>query len=197
MTTLVKICGMTDEQAVREAVEAGVDALGFVFYEPSPRNLAPARAATLAAAVPSHVRRVAVMLHPDAGLWNEVSHVLRPDVLQTDREDFRYLTVPSGIEKWPVVREGAVPDQLAPQEIFVYEGRQSGQGSLVDWETAAAIARRGRMILAGGLSADNVAQAIAKVTPFGVDVSSAVESQPGVKDVRKMRAFIEAAKAAA
>ena len=80
--------------------------------------------------------------------------------------------------------------------IFVYEGRKSGMGETVDWETAAAIAREGRMILAGGLSADNVAEAIAKVAPYGVDVSSAVESRPGVKDAARIAAFVEAARAA-
>ena len=191
---MVKICGMTDERAVQAAVDAGADALGFVFFDKSPRNLSPERAAGLAARVPQHVRRVAVMLHPDAGLWDEVSRVLRPDVLQTDAGDFSYLSVEHGVEKWPVLREGAVPDYFPAT--FVYEGPKSGMGETVDWEIAAEIARQGQMILAGGLGVDNVAAAIAKVMPYGVDVSSAVESQPGVKDVDKISAFVEAAKAA-
>ena len=90
---MVKICGMTDERAVQAAVDAGADALGFVFFDKSPRSLSPERAVRLAAKVPQHVRRVAVMLHPDARLWDEVSRVLRPDVLQTDAGDFLYLSV--------------------------------------------------------------------------------------------------------
>ena len=77
---------------------------------------------------------------------------------------------------------------------FLYEGRHSGQGQQVDWARAARIAGRGRMILAGGLNHDNVAQAIRQVSPFGVDVSSAVEFEPGKKDPTKIRAFIDAAK---
>jgi phosphoribosylanthranilate isomerase len=196
VTTIVKICGLTDEEAVRAAIDAGADALGFVFYDKSPRNLAPERAAMLANNVPAHVRRVAVMLHPDSTLWNEVSNVLRPDVLQTDSEDFSYLDVDEGIEQWPVLREGSVAERDGLPATFVYEGTKSGHGQAVDWDAAADIARRGQMILAGGLTIDNVAEAIYKVVPYGVDVSSAVESAPGKKDVAKIAAFIAAAKAA-
>ena len=192
MSTFVKICGMTDAAAIRAAVDAGADAVGFVFFHKSPRNITPSRAADLAASVPAGVRRVAVMLHPDAALWAEVQATLRPDVLQTDSDDFSYLQVDAAIEKWPVVREGAMP----AGGTFVYEGKMSGKGETVDWNIAAALARRGNMILAGGLTAANVATAINKVSPFGVDVSSAVESAPGVKDTGLIRTFIEAAKAA-
>jgi phosphoribosylanthranilate isomerase len=196
MTTLVKICGLTDLAAVRAAVAAGADAVGFVFYDKSPRNLSPAEAARLAEDVPANVRRVAVMLHPDASLWAEVSNTLRPDVIQTDSDDFSYLQVAENIEKWPVLREGSLPADGVLPETFVYEGTSSGQGELVDWDTARQIARRGRMILAGGLTAGNVADAIRNVAPWGVDVSSAVESAPGRKDAAMIAAFVTAAKAA-
>jgi phosphoribosylanthranilate isomerase len=133
-------------------------------------------------------------MHPDAELWNEIQTELKPDVLQTDIADFGYLDVDATIEKWPVVREGSVPRSLP--ELFVYEGKQSGQGQTVDWKLAAAYASHARMILAGGLSAGNVADAIGAVRPYGVDVSSAVESQPGKKDPDKIKAFVDAAKAA-
>lgn len=196
MTTLVKICGLGDQQAVQAAVAAGADAVGFVFFEKSPRNITPEKAARLAVDVPANVRRVAVMLHPSSALWDEVSDALRPDVLQTDSDDFSYLSVAEDIEKWPVLREGAVSEDGMLPETFVYEGTRSGQGQTVDWNAAAAIARRGRMILAGGLTIENVANAISKVAPYGVDVSSAVESSPGEKDVAKIAAFVAAAKAA-
>jgi phosphoribosylanthranilate isomerase len=196
VTTLVKICGLCDQKAVQAAVAAGADAVGFVFFDKSPRNITPEKAARLAAGVPANVRRVAVMLHPDSALWDEVSDVLRPDVLQTDRDDFSSLNVAEHIEKWPVLREGAVSAGDMLPDTFVYEGTRSGQGQAVDWNAAAAIARRGRMILAGGLTTENVANAIGKVAPYGVDASSALESAPGEKDVAKIAAFVAAAKAA-
>lgn len=191
---MVKICGLTDEAAVKAAVAAGADALGFVFAD-SVRRVTPARAAELAGAVPAHVLRVAVMLHPSPAEWDEVSSVFRPQVLQTDAADFDALKVPEDVVRWPVLREGAFTDRGTLPEVFVYEGRTSGRGRTVDWRRAAPYAKRGRMILAGGLTPDNVAAAIREAGPWGVDVSSAVESAPGRKDPDKIAAFITAARA--
>lgn len=196
MTILVKICGLTDGAAVQAAVDAGADAVGFVFYDKSPRNLSPEKAARLAADVPANVLRIAVLLHPEAALWNEVSDALRPDVVQTDKDDFSYLQVAAGIAKWPVLREGTVTEEERLPATFVYEGTRSGHGQTVDWNSAAVIASRGQMILAGGLTIGNVAAAITRVAPYGVDVSSAVESQPGKKDVELITAFVAAARTA-
>ncbi len=196
MTTLVKICGMTDSSAIRAAVTAGADAIGFVFYAKSPRNVSAEQAHKLGQDIPSHIRRVAVMLHPEVALWEEVEAVFRPDVLQTDIEDLSYLHVAAGIELWPVIREGSVRDEMSFPETFVYEGQKSGSGETVNWTVAAGIARRGRMILAGGLDIENVGEAIRQVSPYGVDVSSAVESERGKKDVAKIAAFVAAARAA-
>ena len=194
MSVFVKICGLTDERAVCTAIDAGADAVGFVFHEQSPRNLSLTDAVRLGNLIPDVVKKVAVTMHPDESLWQRIQEALEPDVLQTDFDDFEYLRVQAEVEKWPVLREGSVPQELP--DVFVYEGRQSGQGETVDWEIAASLSRRGRMILAGGLSTENIAEAVAKVSPFGVDVSSAVESAPGVKDPGMIRAFIDAAKAA-
>lgn len=194
MTVMVKVCGMTDSAAVEAAVAANVDAIGFVFFKKSPRNVTPAEARTLASDIPKHIRRIAVMLHPEASLWQEVEEVFQPDVLQTDSDDFAYLSVAQGVEQWPVYREGSVDDETALPETYVYEGRKSGHGQTVDWSRAANIAKRGQMILAGGLSIENVGDAILQVRPFGVDVSSAVESSPGKKDAAKIAAFTAAAR---
>ncbi|MDE0755237.1 MAG: phosphoribosylanthranilate isomerase [Woeseiaceae bacterium] len=191
---MVKVCGMTDSAAVEAAVAANVDAIGFVFFEKSPRNVTPAEARTLASDIPKHIRRIAVMLHPEASLWQEVEEVFQPDVLQTDSDDFAYLSVAQGVEQWPVYREGSVDDETALPETYVYEGRKSGHGQTVDWSRAANIAKRGQMILAGGLSIENVGDAILQVRPFGVDVSSAVESSPGKKVAAKIAAFTAAAR---
>lgn len=200
----VKICGLGSAEQVRAAVDAGADAVGFVFAD-SVRRIDPADAAVIAESVPDTVIKVAVMLHPSDEEWRAVLREFRPDVLQTDAGDFAGLNVPSDIECWPVCRQGnkvtdtlfqgnKVTDTLFTR--FVYEGPRSGQGETVDWAQAANVARRGNMILAGGLSAANVGEAIATVRPFGVDVSSAVESAPGQKDPDMIREFISAARAA-
>jgi phosphoribosylanthranilate isomerase len=190
---LVKICGLTDAAAVAAAVESGADAVGFVFAE-SARRISVQRAAEISAEVPNTVRRVAVMMHPSGDEWHEVRTGFRPDVLQTDIDDFENLDVPDEIERWPVLREGAIPDDGQVPEIFVYEGVLSGSGETVNWRLAAQMAKRGNMILAGGLSIANVTEAINEVAPFGVDVSSGVESAAGKKDTAKIRAFIDAVK---
>jgi len=196
MKPLVKICGLSEVVTLRVAIDAGADAVGFVFAR-SVRQVTPALAAELAAEVPENVARVAVMLHPTVDEWQEVREVFQPDVLQTDLADFSYLEVPQEIVRWPVVREGAAPANDTWPELFVYEGGASGQGQTVDWQLAAQHANSGRMVLAGGLDDRNVSDAIRAVQPYGVDVSSGVEVAPGQKDVGKIRAFIEAAHAAA
>jgi len=193
MTAVVKICGLKDRAIVNAAIEAGADAVGFVFAS-SPRRVSIAQALEAAADVPQSVMKIAVMLHPAADDWNNVAREFRPDVLQTDVADFDYLEVPDDVQRWPVIREGQSLAKMP--DTFVYEGSKSGQGQRVDWKRAAEIAACGRMILAGGLSADNVASAIETVAPWGVDVSSAVEASPGVKDRRKIESFIKAAKSA-
>ena len=192
MTPMIKICGINDSESIHAAIQAGADAIGFVFYEHSPRNLTLDKAVRLAADMPNNVIKVAVMMHPSVTHWEGVQKRFRPDAVQTDMEDFSYLKVKAGIEKWPVLREGSVLE-CCPEK-FVYEGKTSGQGKVVDWKIAGEFAKRGQMILAGGLSATNVREAIQLVSPFGVDVSSAVESRPGIKDTHKIRAFISEVK---
>lgn len=197
---LVKICGLSKAEHVRAAIAAGADAVGFVFAE-SVRRVDPSHAATIAKEVPDTIKRVAVMLHPTNEEWQAVLRDFSPDVLQTDAGDFADLDVPDTVECWPVYREGnKVTGTLdtfnTVSGTFLYEGAKSGQGETVDWSRAAGIAQRGNMILAGGLGAHNVAEAIATVMPFGVDVSSAVESAPGEKDPQMIREFVTAARAA-
>ena len=191
MTPFIKICGLTDAAAVAAAVQSGADAVGFVFAD-SVRRIKVQDAAIISDAVPQQIKRVAVMLHPSKDEWLEVRDGFRPDALQTDLADFAYLEVPDGIEKWPVLREGPTPAGDNFPEMFVYEGNASGSGETVDWAVAAQLAKRGKMILAGGLNIANVPDAIRKVAPFGVDVSSGVESAPGKKDATKIQAFIDA-----
>ena len=193
MSVLVKVCGLREKHHVDDAVEAGADALGFVFAE-SPRQVTPALARSISEHVPAQVKRVAVMLHPGNDEWLAVLEEFAPDVLQTDSRDFDSLEVPATVERWPVYREGnAAPDS---DSTYVYEGPKSGHGETVDWSVAAELARRGNMVLAGGLNPDNVAKALRTVRPFGVDASSGLESAPGQKDSHLITEFISAARAA-
>jgi phosphoribosylanthranilate isomerase len=191
----IKICGLTTEAAVAAALEAGADAIGFVFA-PSPRALAPARAARLAAPARGRARCVAVCRHPEQSMVDQILRELAPDVLQTDAADFAVLALPAGLERLPVVRAGAsLPEPLPARLLF--EGPTSGSGIASDWRAARELARRAALILAGGLTAHNVGAAIATVAPCGVDVSSGVEARPGVKDPAAIVSFVAAARAAA
>ena len=136
------------------------------------------------------------MLHPRAAFCDAVIAGLSPDVVQTDASDFAYLNIPGHIERWPVLRESTVDVKFALPARFVYEGDSSGTGDRVDWQAASHLSATGEMILAGGLHADNVADAIRQVRPWAVDVSSGVESSPGQKDPNKIKEFIAAARAA-
>lgn len=193
MSVFVKICGLRKADDVHAAIDAGADAVGFVFAK-SVRQITAAQAAAISAAVPAHIKRVAVMLHPANEEWQTVLQTFSPHALQTDAEDFALLDVPDSVEQWPVYREGGPkPDTSGT---YIYEGHKSGQGVRVDWSLAAKIARDGKMILAGGLAVQNIAEAITTVQPFGVDVSSAVESAPGQKDAQLIKEFLSAVRAA-
>ena len=222
MQLWIKICGLTSPEAVAMAVACGADALGFVFHAGSARDLTPARAAALARDVPRHVLRVAVTRHPAQSLVAAIAAGFAPDLLQTDLADLASLRLPVGLAVLPVLRAGAVPARAMPAGAtrpgrptrpggatrpgaasaplparFLYEGAASGSGLLADWREAAALARQAELVLAGGLTPANVAEAVTAVRPFGVDVSSGVEDAPGHKDPERIRAFVAAARAAA
>jgi phosphoribosylanthranilate isomerase len=192
---MVKICGLRTADDVQAAVNAGADAIGFVFAA-SARRVSPGEASTACKDIPASLRRVAVMRHPSNEEWLKVLDGFGPDVLQTDIEDFDVLDVPCSVERWPVIREGNPALEGTLPATFLYEGAQSGTGQKVDWAEAARVAANGNMILAGGLSAANVADAVASVKPMGVDVSSGVESEPGRKGPVLIHEFVEAARAA-
>ena len=191
----IKICGMTTAPAVTAAIDAGVDAIGFVFAQ-SPRQVTPRTAATLARAARGRVRCVAVARHPTQRAVDEIVEALRPDLLQTDAGDFRMLRLPATLERLPVVRAGDTHPAPLPQRML-FEGPASGSGWLSDWDAACAFAARTELVLAGGLNAANVAAAIAAVHPFGVDVSSGVEERPGVKSPAEIVKFVSTVRATA
>jgi phosphoribosylanthranilate isomerase len=190
----IKICGMTSADAVAAAVAARVDAIGFVFA-PSPRRVTPERAAQLAALAPRGMLKFAVTQHPLQSQVDEICRILKPDFFQTDVEDLRALELPARVQAMPVVRFGRALPQPVPSRL-IFEGPNSGSGEVADWDRASRLARTTDLILAGGLTPRNVAAAIAAVQPYGVDVSSGVETIKGSKDPEKIHEFGRAARAA-
>lgn len=195
MSLFIKICGLSNPESVAAAVDAGADAIGFVFAE-SPRRVCAAHAAELAHDIPDHIKRVAVTRHPDHAELDEVLRVLKPDYLQSDAADFAAISLPAYCTALPVYREAAGLDAptVAGTRIL-FEGRVSGSGHTADWNEARALAQGCELLLAGGLNIDNVAAAISHVRPWGVDVSSGVESERGKKDAGLIREFVACVRA--
>lgn len=190
MSLFVKVCGVRDLETALACAGAGVDAVGFVF-DRSIRRIDVYAAVDIAAGVPELEPVAVFRRYP-----SDVLDVFNPRLVQADH--------PASAATLPVFREAPGVEQLIDtymlrhaNGIFLYEGPVSGAGRTVSWERAAAIARKGRMILAGGLSPENVASAVETVRPFGVDVSSGVERRPGVKDPARIRKFVTAARSAA
>ena len=196
MRTRVKICGITRVEDAHAAANAGADAIGFVFAK-SVRQVSPATARALAVPARGRAACVAVTLHPEARALDEILAVFEPDLLQTDASDLAAFA-PGKVRcpVLPVVRAGSEPPSPLPDRLL-FEGPVSGTGEIADWERARDVALRTRLVLAGGLRPANVATAIARVRPYGVDVSSGVESQPGVKSPALILEFVKAARAAA
>jgi len=198
----IKICGMCGAADVDAAVGAGADALGFVFHEPSPRNLTLDAARAMQRAVPKGLERVAVFLHPAQALVDAVIDALQPDWLQTDLGDLEKLELPADQRVLPVLRRTG--ETLRSRDgtpigrhRVMLDGGTSGVGMRADWAAARGLAARCELVLAGGLDPGNVAEAVATVRPFGLDVSSGVERARGVKDPARIREFIDAARGAA
>jgi phosphoribosylanthranilate isomerase len=192
MKTLIKICGLSNQESVDVAVQSGADLIGFVFAKTSPRCISPEQASQLSQSIPEQVKTTAVMLHPSASEVQEVLDRFQPDYLQTDAKDFAYLNLPEGCRPLKVYRD--LPqfnlNEIDPNELSLFEGKNSGVGELVDTDRAADVAHHAPIILAGGLNPSNVASVLQAIQPQGVDVSSGVESKPGIKDVQKIRNFI-------
>lgn len=194
----VKICGMTDTRAVAAALEAGVDAIGFVFA-PSVRQVTPAQAVQLARPARGNALCVAVTRHPSPELLELIFEIFQPDVLQTDSRDFTRIELPPGVAAWPVLRGAGRSEDAAAlhgRQRVLFEGPQSGTGLVADWTAARELVGGRELILAGGLRPDNVEEAIASVRPFGVDVSSGVEDAPGRKSPALIESFVARARTA-
>lgn len=187
----IKICGLTTPDAVAAALDAGVDAIGFVFAK-SVRQVTPSQALALASPARGRVRCVAVTRHPSQQDFDEILSVFEPDVLQTDAPDFELLKVPGRLARLPVFRGAPAAESSGLPGRILFEGATSGAGALADWSVAHKVARRTELVLAGGLNPANVAAAIEAVRPFGVDVSTGVEARPGVKSPAEIENFVRA-----
>lgn len=188
MKVWVKICGLLTIEDVKATVAAGADAIGFVFAE-SPRQIDAQEAAALLAVVPAHVERIAVFRRPAAGELAAIAHL--PLTSVQARADWDRAGLPMGWGFLPSHRDA--PSLEGLQGRFLLDGAHGGGlGQAPDMRRARELARGGEMILAGGLRPDTVADAIRVVRPFGVDVSSGVESRRGVKDPARIRAFVRA-----
>jgi phosphoribosylanthranilate isomerase len=196
---ILKVCGITNQQDADAAIAAGANAIGFNFYPPSPRHIAPAAAAAIDTA--PGIRRVGVFVNEPRDRVEAIAREARLDVAQLHGDESAAL-FPAGIAVWKAARVSgpfdlAVYDRL-PAEAIVLDGPAGelygGAGTAFDWNLAAPGTRH--IILAGGLDASNVARAISIARPWGVDACSRIESAPGIKDHQKMIDFLQAAKAA-
>ncbi len=191
----------------RAAVVSGVDAVGFVFSE-SPRQITPARAAAICKEeIPPWVQRFAVFRRPTPEEVERTLAEFTPHFVQTEVPDGKSIPLPPAVSLVPVFHDGPDLSERLAQHlgksnqsdsmIHLENPGRGGQGIRVDWNRASVAACHCRLVLAGGLNPQNVQEAVLQVRPFGVDVSSGVESSPGVKDPERIAAFIRAAHAGA
>jgi phosphoribosylanthranilate isomerase len=178
-------------------VECGARALGFVFWPGSPRAIDPYRARVIAATLPPFVTPVGVFVNQSADYVGRVASLVRLGAVQLHGDETAAYA--AGIAT-PVIKAVTVADpQLSvwPSRTLLLvdvhdPAKRGGTGRTVDWSAAARIAAERQILLAGGLTPENVAEAVASVRPFGIDVSSGVERSPGVKDHQRLRALFEA-----
>jgi len=205
MTTMrVKVCGITRAADAEAAVRLGAAAVGFVFWPQSPRRVAPDVAAAIASALPALVVRVGVFVNAPVDEVRRVAQIARLQAVQLhgDEAVAPYLALPVAVIKAvgltsdaDVERAASLPAEVTALVDAVDPVRRGGTGRGAPRALAAALARRRPIVLAGGLSAENVGDAVAAVRPWGLDVSSGVEAAPGVKDAARLAAFFEAVRA--
>jgi phosphoribosylanthranilate isomerase len=197
----VKICGITNEEDALLAVAMGADAVGFVFA-PSPRQIAPTLAADIAKRLPPEVLTVGVFRDQVSTRVVEIvnSAGLRGAQLHGHEspDDATYVRsrVPFLIQAFAAGDRALDRASEYPADAFLIDSATPGSGEIFDWSLAEGAPDGQRVIIAGGLTPDNVVDAIERTKPWGVDVSSGVEREPGRKDARLVKAFIEAARSA-
>lgn len=200
---LVKICGITRLEDATAAVEAGAGAIGFIFWPGSPRIIDPYRARAIAASIPPFIATVGVFVDQPADYVSAVAGLVRLSAVQLHGHETAAYAATLARPIVKAVRVGnpgtsEQHDQWPASTILLVDTndpvRHGGTGRLVNWPAAARIAARRKVLLAGGLTPENVAAAIDQVRPFGIDVSSGVERAPGVKDPARIKALFDAVK---
>lgn len=209
---LVKICGLSTGPTLGAALDAGADMVGFVFFPPSPRNLALAQAPALAASASGRALKVALVVDADDAFIDAIVAALDPDILQLHGREtparaaaLRARTGRKVMKALGVAQRGDLAAAAAHAEVCDYllfdakppreATRPGGNGLVFDWSILDGFDPGRPWLLSGGLDAANVAEALARTGAPGVDVSSGVESAPGVKDAAAIRAFVAAAHA--
>ena len=199
----VKICGMTNLKDVKVAVDGGVDAVGFIFYKKSPRSVTMQAVREIILELPPFVDSVGVFVNETAEQINKIADHCKLDRVQLHGDES-----PAFCKKIRrrVIKAIRVKDIQSLKKLSDYpvssflldtfsEDQYGGTGKVFDWNLAYPAKKYGPIILAGGLTPINVHQAIQRIQPYGVDVCSGVESQPGIKDHKKMKAFLKNVKA--
>ena len=210
----IKICGIKDLSAMDAALKAGADMVGLVFFPPSPRSVSLEEGAKLAARARGKARVVALTVDADDALLDGIATQVKPDLMQLHGKEtparvseVRKRTGIPVMKALPVAEAAdldVVPAYEAVAEKILFDARPpkgatrpGGHGRAFDWTLLARVPRDKPVMLSGGLSPENVADAIRTVRPDAVDVSSGVEQSPGVKDAMKIEAFVKNARAAA
>lgn len=211
----IKICGLKTEEALDAAISGGASHAGFIFFPASPRNVEPARAGELARRARMHgVKTVAVTVDADDRLISEIVEKMQPDILQLHGSETpeRVAEVKARFGR-PVIKALPVREKADLERISGYRGvadrflfdakpaegarRPGGNGVPFDWSMLNGIDPDIKYMLSGGLNADNIAAALEVLHPDGIDISSGVESAPGVKDVALIEEFFRSVRMAA
>jgi phosphoribosylanthranilate isomerase len=204
MPEIFKVCGITSVADARHAVEQGATAVGFIFYSGSPRFVRPQQAALIAACVPPTVLRVGLFVNETPDTIRGIAAAVRLNVVQlhgdeppetsAELRDLRVWKAFRISDGFDIARLAAYSCDAFLLDTDSTDGSFGGTGRTFPWGKAVEAKQYGRVIVAGGLDGSNVADLIRRVDPWGVDASSKLESQPGVKDPEKVRLYLEAAK---
>lgn len=213
MSLDIKICGLKTDEAVTAALDGGATHIGFIFFPKSPRNIDPAEAGRLRKAAAGRAQAVAVTVDADDATLDEIVNAMNPDMLQLHgHENVARIAEVKARYGLPVIKAFALRDrsdldQIQPYmgvaDSFLFDAKPpkgselpGGNGVSFDWQVLSALDGQVHYMLSGGLNTGNIAQALEATNAHGIDISSGVESAPGVKDVSLIKEFFQVVRAA-